>query len=137
MLMVRDRSGQTAEFQLEKLDAVHVQQALRPLVNSDAVLCTDGAAVYAAYAKSTDATHQVVQARPRRRVCEGALHMQNVNSYHSRVKSWMARFHGLATRYPPNYLGERRMLERYATSIAPERCLQEALGAPMQHVTAI
>ena len=47
----------------------------------------------------------------------------------------MARFHGVATRYLPNYLGWRRMLERYSAAITPERCLQEALGRPMQHVT--
>lgn len=135
VLVVRDRSGQTADFQLEKLDAVHVQQALGPLVDSDAVLCTDGAAVYAAFARSTGVTHQVVQARPRRRVREGAFHIQNVNAYHSRLKNWMARFHGVATRYLPNYLGWRRMLERYSAAITPERCLQEALGRPMQHVT--
>lgn len=135
VLVVRDRSGQTADFQLEKLDAVHVQQALGPLVDSDAVLCTDGAAVYAAFARSTGVTHLVVQARPGRRVREGAFHIQNVNAYHSRLKNWMARFHGVATRYLPNYLGWRRMLERYSAAITPACCLQEALGRPMQHVT--
>lgn len=135
VLVVRDRSGQTADFQLEKLDAVHVQKVLEPLVDAEAVLCTDGAAVYAAFARTTGITHQVVQARPGRRVREGAFHIQNVNAYHSRLKSWMARFHGVATRYLPNYLGWRRMLERYSASITPERCLQEALGRTMQHVT--
>ncbi len=66
---------------------------------------------------------------------EGAFHIQNVNAYHSRLKNWMARFHGVATRYLPNYLGWRRMLERYSAAITPERCLQVALGRPMQHVT--
>ncbi len=47
----------------------------------------------------------------------------------------MARFHGVANRYLPNYLGWRRMLERYSTSITPEICLQEALGELMPHLT--
>ncbi|MBT9528913.1 MAG: IS1595 family transposase, partial [Pseudomonas sp.] len=51
------------------------------------------------------------------------------------LKNWMARFHGVATRYLPNYLGWRRMLERYSTAITPEICLQEALGRPLQHET--
>lgn len=80
VLVVRDRSGQTADFQLEKLDAVHVQKALAPLMDTEAVLCTDGAAVYAAFARSAGITHQVVQARPGRRVREGAFHIQNVNA---------------------------------------------------------
>lgn len=135
VLVVRDRSGQTADFQLDKLDAAHVQKALMPLVDAEAVLCTDGAAVYAAFARNTGITHQVVQARPGRRVREGAFHIQNVNAYHSRLKSWMVRFHGVATRYLPNYLGWRRMLERYSATITPEHCLQEALGRTMQHAT--
>ena len=58
-------------------------------------------------------THQVVQARPGRRGgARGAIHIQNVNAYHRRLKNWMARFHGVARRYLPNYLGWRHMLER-------------------------
>jgi hypothetical protein len=41
----------------------------------------------------------------------------------------MARLHGVATRYLPNYLGWRRMLGRYSAAITPEHCLQEALGS--------
>lgn len=136
VLVVRDRSGQTAEFQLGKLDAVHVQQALGPLFDSDTVLCTDRAAVYAAFARSTGVTHQVVQARPGRRVREGTFHIQNINAYHSRLKNWMARFYGVATRFLPNYPDWRRMLERYSAAITPERYLQEAPGRQMQHVTS-
>ena len=135
VMVVRDRNGQTADFQLERLDAAHVRKALEPLVDSEAVLCTDGAAVYAAFARCAGITHQVIQARPGRRVRKSAFHIQNVNAYHSRLKSWMARFHGVATRYLRNYLGWRRMLERYSASITPQHCLNEALGRPMQHVT--
>jgi hypothetical protein len=30
--------------------------------------------------------------------------VQNVNVYHSCFRSWLYRFHGIATRYLPNYL---------------------------------
>jgi len=33
---------------------------------------------------------------------------QHVNAYHSRLKEWMRRFHGVATKNLPNYLGWRR-----------------------------
>ena len=46
------------------------------------------------------------------RVRDGAFHIQNVNAYHGRLKGWMGRFNGVATRYLPNYLGWRRTLER-------------------------
>ena len=39
------------------------------------------------------------------------IHINNVNAYHSRLKEWLRRFHGVATRNLPNYLGWRRALE--------------------------
>ncbi|MFB2843999.1 IS1595 family transposase, partial [Aeromonas jandaei] len=47
---------------------------------------------------------------------------------------WMVRFHGVATHYLKNYLGWRRMLERYGRGVNIKACLHEALGHPMQHV---
>ena len=35
----------------------------------------------------------------------GAIHVQNVNNYHSRFRNWLLRFHGVASRYLPHYLG--------------------------------
>jgi hypothetical protein len=34
-----------------------------------------------------------------------------VNSYHHRLRDWLMRFHGVASRYLPNYLGWRRALD--------------------------
>ena len=133
VLVVRDRSGATADFILKKLDTVHVSEALRPLVDPDACLCTDGAAVYRLFAKAESIDHQVISAQgPRVR---GAFHIQNVNAYDSRLKNWMLRFHGVATRYLENYLGWRRMLERYRAQITPELCLCEAVGRFPQQLT--
>jgi hypothetical protein len=41
----------------------------------------------------------------------GALHIQNVNAYHSRFKEWLRRFHGVASHYLSNYLGWRWALD--------------------------
>ena len=40
------------------------------------------------------------------------LHINNVNAYHGRLKKWMRRLHGVATR---TYLGWRRALEAAET----------------------
>lgn len=133
VMVVRDREGHTADFKLEKLDAEHVRAALLPLIDREAVLCSDGAAVYANFARTQGITHHVVHSRPGQRVRQGAFHIQNFNAYHSRLKSWMTRFHCVATRYLPNYLGWRRMLERYQQRIQPDHCIQEAVGRTMQH----
>lgn len=55
-------------------------------------------------------------------------HIQNVNAYDSRLKQWMQRFHGVATRYLENYLGWRRLIEHFGDSLQPGLCLQAALG---------
>ncbi|AJE21948.1 IS1595 family transposase [Azotobacter chroococcum] len=135
VLVVRDRSGQHADFQLEKLDAAHVRERLRPLIDADAILCSDSAAVYAHFAKAEGITHRPVNPSQKRRV-DGPFHIQNVNAYDSRLKGWMIRFHGVATKYLTHYLGWRRLLERYKTQLNPLICLREALGrAAMQQLT--
>ena len=133
VLVVRDRAGHTADFKLDKLDARHVLAVLAPLVDADAVLCTDGAAVYAVFARATQITHEIIKAQHGQRVKAGAFHIQNVNAYHGRLKEWLRRFHGVATRYLEHYLGWRRMLERYGHSVSPNLCLQEAMGRNLQH----
>uniref|UniRef100_UPI00048DD5F4 IS1595 family transposase n=1 Tax=Psychromonas aquimarina TaxID=444919 RepID=UPI00048DD5F4 len=98
-----------------------------------AILCTDGAAVYSAFCRKVGIAHEVISSKgPRAR---GAFHIQNVNAFDSRLKEWMNRFHGVATKYLGNYLGWRRMLERYRTEITPEICLFEAVGRVSQQLT--
>jgi len=126
VVVLRDRSGAAADVVLHKLDALHVRQALEPRLDPDAVLCTDGAAVYSAFAKATGINHQALPLRgPRVR---GAFHIQHVNAYDSRLKNWMRRFHGIATRYLDQYLGWRRLLERYHEAITAQDVLLEAWG---------
>ncbi|MFZ2452680.1 MAG: IS1595 family transposase, partial [Methylovulum miyakonense] len=71
------------------------------------------------------------------RVLAGVYHIQNVNAYDSRLKTWMRRFHGVATKYLENYLGWRRGLERWGEQITPGGVLQAARGrcVPFQLLT--
>jgi transposase-like protein len=128
VLVVRDRSGQTADFRLENVDAAHIAAVLQPLIDKDAILCTDGAAIYQKVARTMGVTHRAINVQKGIRVLDGAFHIQNVNAYDSRLKQWMSRFHGVATKYLENYLGWRRMIERYRQNISPAACLSEALG---------
>ena len=41
---------------------------------------------------------------------KGIYHIQNVNNYDSRLKSWMRRFNGVATKYLDSYLGSASRL---------------------------
>ena len=54
------------------------------------------------------------------RIHLAAIHIQNVNAYISRLKRWMRRFNGFATRYLDNYLGWWRMIDRMGETLTPE-----------------
>src|ERR687886_1988674 len=111
-LIARDRAGHTADAVLPGLGADAIAAALGPVVAEDAVLCSDGAKAYAAFAAERGLHHEPVDLAAGVRVREGASHVQNVNAYHGRLKGWMGRLNGVATRYLPHYLGWRRTLER-------------------------
>lgn len=131
VLVVCDRSWQTANFKLEKLDAAHVIAALRPLVDQEAILCPDSAGIYTAFAGAPGITRRPLNIQHGPRIIDGVFLVQNVNAYDSRLKGWMRRFHGVTTQYLENHLGWRRMLERYKTMITPKLCLAEATVRPI------
>ncbi|GAB3378746.1 hypothetical protein GCM10027317_22500 [Massilia agri] len=99
---------------------------LRPVLDPNVLLVTGGHRAYQTFARQARIAHAFVNLRLGERV-RGAIHVQNVNAYHQRLRSWLARFHGVASRYLPNYLGWRWALdgERIAS---PERLLRAAVG---------
>ena len=111
-LIARDRAGHTIDAVLPDLGAEAIGAALAPVVADDAVLCSDGAKAYATFAAERGIRHEPINVAAGVRVRDGAFHIQNVNAYHGRLKGWMGRFNGVATRYLPSYLGWRRTLER-------------------------
>lgn len=125
-LIARDRAGHTVDAVLPDLGAEAIKAVLAPVVAGDAVLCSDGAKAYAAFAAGHGLHHEPVNLAAGIRVREGAFHIQNVNAYHGRLKGWMGRFNGVATRYLPNYLGWRRTLERAPEASASKTWLLAA-----------
>ncbi len=128
VLICRDRTGNTSDCVLEKDDKKHLCEALKPLLASDAVLCTDSSKAMGAAAREIGITHRPINLSAGIRVIGKVYHIQNVNAYDSRLKQWMRRFHGVATHYLPNYLGWRRMLDRDNASLTPRSVLLAALG---------
>jgi hypothetical protein len=128
VLIVRDRSGATADFKLNAANTANIEPPLRAVLAPDAILCSDGAAVYRAVAQHLHLTHRPINLSAGVRVIAGVYHIQNVNAYDSRLKGWMHRFHGVATKYLENYLGWRRWLERWGSRNSPQIGLYAALG---------
>ena len=61
---------------------------------------------------ATQLAHEAVNLSAGVRV-NGAIHVQNVNAYHGRLKQWLHRFHGVATGYLDNYLCWFRALDSH------------------------
>jgi hypothetical protein len=85
------------------------------------------AGFHRAFAREVGIMHAAVNLRAGIRV-NGAVHVQNVNAYHSSLRGWLSVFHGVATRYLPNYLGWRWILDARRIG-SPESLLKAALGA--------
>lgn len=128
VLIVRDRHGEMTDEVLKDLSEVSISKVLKPVVAQDAILCTDGNKSYKAFAKIENIKHVQLVASNDCRVIEKVYHIQNVNAYDSRLKGWMDRFNGVATKYLPNYMGWRRCLEKQKNSITPTTYLNFALG---------
>ncbi|MCC7692224.1 IS1595 family transposase [Janthinobacterium sp. EB271-G4-3-2] len=134
ILVARDRTGQTLDFVTGKgaLTKAQLHHCLLPMIDKDVLLVTDGHAAYRAFAREARISHQAVNLRAGIRV-QGAAHVQNVNAYHRRLRQWMGPFHGVATRYLPNYLGWRWILDAGRIR-SPETLLKATLGA-FPHLT--
>ncbi len=128
ILVARDRTGKTVDFVTGRapLMAAQLQRCLPPVIAADVILVTDGHPAYPVFARKAGISHRAVNLAAGVRVA-GALHVQNVNAYHSRFKEWLRRFHGVASRYLPNYLGWRWALDGGRIS-SPEMLLSSALG---------
>jgi transposase-like protein len=112
VLVARDRSGSTANFILAVDDKANVAAALGPILPKDTILCSDGSGTLAAAARALGVTHRPVNLSAGIRVIAGVYHIQNVNAYGSRLKDWIRRFRGVATRYLDSYLGWFRAIDR-------------------------
>ena len=128
VLVARDRTGQTFDFVtgLGPVTKRQLHQHLLPVLDKDVLLVSDSNAAYRYFARETGISHQAVNLRAGERV-RGAVHVQNVNAYHRRFREWLARFHGVATRYLPNYLGWRWALDGNRLD-SPDALLRAAIG---------
>jgi transposase-like protein len=111
VLIVKDRSGATTDYMLGRPNKEKIGLALKPIVAPDSILCSDGAHSYRSFAKENNLTHYRTITSKGERVIGKQFHIQNVNNYMSRLRSWMERFNGVGTDYLPNYLGWMRIMD--------------------------
>lgn len=112
VLVVRDRSGACTDQLVQALDTAHLAAVLQPVLADDAVLCTDGSGALAAAASHIGVEHHAINVSAGLHAI-GPWHINNVNGHHSRLKTWLRRFNGVASSYLRHYLGWFRALERF------------------------
>jgi len=112
VLVARNRSdGATLTVVLPSRKGKDIANALAPKLSGDSVLITDGATAYRAVSKAKKGVElRAVPANPKAK-SPGPNHINNVNAYDHRLKDWIYRFHGVATKYLPHYIGWHRWLD--------------------------
>lgn len=128
VLVARDRSGQTLDWVMGRgqMTTAALAGALQSVLAKDALLVSDGNPTYRYFAQEAQISHDAINLNAGGRV-NGAVHVQNVNAYHGRLKQWLHRFHGVATGYLDNYLGWFRALDGHHAD-SGQAVLTMALG---------
>ncbi|WBS05353.1 IS1595 family transposase [Pseudoduganella sp. SL102] len=128
IVVARDRNRQTCDLVTGRgpVSAGQLMKHLKPVLAPDVLLVTDAAKAYQAFAKQAGITHEAINVRAGIRA-RGALHIQGVNGWHGRFKTWLRRFNGVASRYLANYTGWLRVLDA-AELTAPSQWLRNAVA---------
>lgn len=111
VLTVRDRGKYTYEAVLSSVSTKQLNKELQGKIVKDSVLCSDGFKPYIKFAQGNELIHKWLNVAAGVLVVEKVFHIQNVNAYHSRLKAWMERFHGVSIKDLENYLGWFRFLD--------------------------
>lgn len=132
ILVARDRNGKTCDFVTGRgaLTKAQLHRHLLPVLAPDTLLVTDANHAYRAFAREAGVAHDFVNVSTGRRVvrqASAAIHVQNVNGYHSRFHGWLRAFRGVATRYLSNYLGWRWAIDLQRID-SSEALLRSAIG---------
>ncbi|MBA9024728.1 hypothetical protein HNP81_000010 [Peribacillus huizhouensis] len=137
VVVAQDRNGSviarkagTGRVKAEEINAV-----IGEFIHPAALLCTDTATNYKKFAKMKGLQHETVNERQKQRVKKGIYHVQHVNNFHNRLKTWMVRFQGVATKYLDNYLYWFRWLELGKNLAFENRVGQMLISACKKSIT--
>ena len=123
VVVAQDRNGQviakkagTGRVRAEEIDAV-----IGNYIDPSSLLCTDTASNYKKFAVIKELKHETINLSKEGYVKKGIYHLQHVNSYHRRLKEWIQRFQGVATKYLDNYLYWFNFLQQSKKMTTKER----------------
>jgi IS1 family transposase len=93
-----------------RIKTTKLDEAIGGHLSESNVLCTDSWRAFSSYANSKGLDHYRFKFDGKQRM-KGVFHIQNVNSYHSRLKRRLDRFNGVATKYLEHYLAWFRFFD--------------------------
>jgi len=136
VIVARDRQGATTDAVLPRLNRASIAAALEGVVTPANAFCCDGGGAIVAFARRAGIAAHVLPRPGKPDPNAPDFHLNNVNAYHGRLKEWLRRFHGVATKNLPNYLGWRRTLEALGHKASSAAFILGAMGlGPYQQQT--
>lgn len=131
VLVARDRQGNVVDAVLPDQSTRSIKLALAGKLSRENILCIDGGNALWGFVCQEEIPCKVIGTGKHVHERDPIFHIQNVNAYHSRLKGWMAKFHGVATKYLPSYLGWRRVYEQ-GKAVTPAAWMQLAAKTTLQ-----
>lgn len=132
VLLARDRHANTCEAKILELAAKELSTSIKDKIPKDVLLCSEKKTAYLEFTKTNGFRHGKLAHGEE--VVKDIVHLQNVRSYHHKLKEWMSRFRGVATKYLEAYLGWFRNLEEFNMHLPGEVLLRRAqTGAVYLH----
>ncbi len=86
-----------------RISVKDIEEVLGERIDVKATFCTDSHSSFKAFAKAYDLKYQPINVSKGQRVVKKVYHIQNANSAHMRLKTWMIRFHGVSTKHLASY----------------------------------
>lgn len=127
VLIALDRQNDVVGVVLPDHRSVSITRALEGKIAGNSVLCLDGGSAVIGYAIKSGLEYKVTEPGKYTFSPDPHYHIQTVNSYHSRLRLWIQKFHGVSTKYLHNYIGWHRCHETNLKEALPmgwlARCL--------------
>ena len=130
-----DRSGHIADQVMVHFTLAQLKTSFLKKLTGDLVLCTDGHINYEYLARQEKINHVALNASLGELVKDKVFHIQTVNSYHMRLKKWLLRFNGVATKNLHKYLGWFRWFElKKVDNLSAEEFMKDMICTAFQQL---
>ncbi len=116
VIATKDRKGAIALTAscFGRISKKDIANAIGKRTTEQTILCSDGHMSFKGFAIDNNIEHHILKANLKQFVKKGTFHIQNINSLHSRLKSWINKdLYGVSTKYLQNYLNWFHLKEKF------------------------